>query len=301
MTGGFFVLIFENIIPIYFVILGLETAHMKEIRLKVEQLISAQTGTGAFLMVLKEADNPEGRILPIVIGPFEAQAILFGLERHLLRKRPLTHDLMYDMLKRLGYRLDKVLIHKVVEGVFYADIHLRKGDEELIFDARPSDAVALAVRFSAPVFTVPKVLDEAGADAGKAKELDIEMPLQEESAKKDNDPGLDELWNNEIDKFLEEWKGIIEGEDVDMQEFENIGRDLAREIIDFIQKLHGGDLGKRSVDKNISEEDLQKMLDEAIANEDYEKAARIRDFLKAFQKKKGKGNNDGEDNASGND
>ncbi len=259
---------------------------MEEIRLKVERLVSAQTGTGAFLMILKEAGKPDGKILPIVIGPFEAQAIMFGLEKDLKPKRPLTHDLMRSIITGLGYRLEKVVINKFADNIFYARLHLRKNGEEITLDARPSDAVALAVRFDAPIFTVPQVMKQTGADADKARDLGVDP---EEMNAVDEAP--DEDLSREIEEVLDKFEQMMKDEEgfkmfeIDLDE--ESAKELAENFFKLLQSLFGqafeGPKGKK---KMPDEAEIKKMLDEAIANEDYERAAKLRDALKMLREMK---------------
>ncbi|MCS6919001.1 MAG: bifunctional nuclease family protein [Fimbriimonadales bacterium] len=102
-----------------------------------------------------------GRIVPIVIGPFEAHAIVAALNDD-APPRPMTHDLIRNILTRLGVSIDRVLIDDLWQGTFYAKLYLLHGDEELEIDARPSDAIALALRFRAPIYMAESVLETEG-------------------------------------------------------------------------------------------------------------------------------------------
>jgi hypothetical protein len=102
------------------------------------------------------------RKLPIVIGPFEAQAIQLPLENS-QPDRPLTHDLIRNMLDRMEISVERVVIDDLWNGIYYAKLYLLHGKEEIELDARPSDALALAVRFDAPIFVADGILD-AGAE-----------------------------------------------------------------------------------------------------------------------------------------
>ena len=116
--------------------------------------------TGRHVLLLKEVGL--GRILPIWIGPWEASAIaahLQGVEP----ERPLTHDLFAGVLRETGVRLDRVLISRLAEETFHARLVLISADARLEVDARPSDAIALAIRLEAPIYAAGDVLDRAGA------------------------------------------------------------------------------------------------------------------------------------------
>ena len=101
------------------------------------------------------------RKLPILIGPYEAQAISLPLEAA-RPDRPMTHDLMKTMIDRLGGTVDRIVIDDLWNTIYYAKVYVRKAEEELEIDARPSDAIALAVRYEAPIFVSDGILDAAG-------------------------------------------------------------------------------------------------------------------------------------------
>jgi|GEM_PF-267208 len=102
-----------------------------------------------------------GRVVPIVIGPCEAHAIASALNEE-TPPRPMTHDLTRNILTRLGVSIDRVVIDDLWQGTFYAKIYLIHGDEEIEVDARPSDAIALALRFRAPIYMAESVLEIEG-------------------------------------------------------------------------------------------------------------------------------------------
>ena len=101
------------------------------------------------------------RMLPIYIGAPEATSIAFALDGIEVR-RPITHDLFATVLGELGATLARVVINDLQVDTFFAELHLRTGDDEKVISARPSDAIALAVRLGTPVFAAPGVLEEAG-------------------------------------------------------------------------------------------------------------------------------------------
>ncbi|HWA81982.1 MAG TPA: bifunctional nuclease family protein [Fimbriimonadaceae bacterium] len=113
-------------------------------------------GSTSRFVVVTDGD----RKLPILIGGFEASAITYPLEGS-RPDRPLTHDLIRNILDRLDVRLDRVVIDDLWNGIYYAKLYLRGGKEEMEIDARPSDAIALAVRFDAPIFVADAILDQA--------------------------------------------------------------------------------------------------------------------------------------------
>ncbi len=114
-------------------------------------------------LVLREAEGA-GRVLPIFIGGPEATAIAFALEE-VETPRPMTHDLMKDLLDELGARIERIVVTELREATFYAEIVLSVAGQVHSVSARPSDAVALAVRYGAPVFAEEGVLEVAGRSA----------------------------------------------------------------------------------------------------------------------------------------
>lgn len=132
---------------------------VQEVAVIVES-VRVHMPTGRHVLLLKEVGL--GRILPIWIGPWEASAIaahLQGVEP----ERPLTHDLFAGVLRETGVRLDRVLISRLAEETFHARLVLISADARLEVDARPSDAIALAIRLEAPIYAAGDVLDRAGA------------------------------------------------------------------------------------------------------------------------------------------
>lgn len=122
-------------------------------------LSTSPSSGGAYALILSESDG--NRRLPIIIGTFEAQAIALELES-IKPPRPMTHDLLKNIILSYNSKVDKVLINDLNEGTFFAKIHYKNNGDELTLDARPSDAIALAIRFNAPIYTNEKVLEEAG-------------------------------------------------------------------------------------------------------------------------------------------
>lgn len=108
----------------------------------------AVDGGGNSLVILRESEG--GKFLPIVVGPFEAQVILLYLQG-LSPERPLTHHLMVNLCHRLGAKIKEVVITDLLNEVFYADVYMEHEGEEIVIDARPSDAIALALAFEAPI------------------------------------------------------------------------------------------------------------------------------------------------------
>ncbi len=130
-----------------------------EIEMVVES-VRVHMRTGRHVLLLKEVGA--GRILPVWIGPWEAQAIAMRLQG-ISAERPLTHDLFATALGELGARLDRVVIASLAEETFHARLVLVTADSRHDLDARPSDAIALAVRLESPIFAAATVLDQAAA------------------------------------------------------------------------------------------------------------------------------------------
>ena len=133
---------------------------MSLVRLNIKGISYSQTQNGAYALILNEVDGD--RKLPIVIGAFEAQSIAIALEKEIRPPRPLTHDLFKNFSDRFDIVVKQVIIHKLVDGVFYSSLICERDKIEEIIDARTSDAIALALRFQAPIFTYKNILDKAG-------------------------------------------------------------------------------------------------------------------------------------------
>ena len=202
---------------------------MSLIRLNIKGISYSQTQSGAYALILSE-ENGE-RKLPIVIGAFEAQSIAIALEKDIRPPRPLTHDLFKNFADRFDIVVKQVIIHKLVDGVFYSSLICERDKIEEIIDARTSDAIALALRFQAPIFTYKNILDKAG----------IYLKVEP----KDENEDEDDVLVNEI-----------------------INEELELETSSSEDEL-----------KSKSIEELHKLLDEAVNNEDYEKAAKLRDEI----------------------
>ena len=156
---------------------------MSLVRLNIQGISYSQTQTGAYALVLTEKDGD--RRLPIVIGAFEAQSIAIAMENEIKPPRPLTHDLFRNFADRFDVSVKQVIIHKLVDGVFYSSLICERDGIEEIIDARTSDAVALAVRFEAPIFTYEGILDQAGLLIEDIKAIDDSDELEAEELEAD--------------------------------------------------------------------------------------------------------------------
>jgi len=175
------------------------------ITLTVKGLTYSERPTGAYALLLEsEVDK---RRLPIVIGAFEAQAIAIALDKMSTPPRPMTHDLFAQALNAHGAQLERVVVHALVDGVFYAQLHFSEG---IVLDARPSDAVALAVRLDCPIYATDEVMVQAGLEAeqGPAPKR-AKAPRQQSSAAgipanpPKEDPALARATRDELEAMLD--------------------------------------------------------------------------------------------------
>lgn len=152
---------------------------MKLIQMSVRGISYSETQTGAYALILSEEKGD--RKLPIIIGGFEAQSIAIALEQEVKPSRPLTHDLFKSFGERFEIYVKQVIIHKLVDGVFYASLICERDKIEEIIDSRTSDAIALALRYNAPIYTYDSILKKAGftaAVSGESKKLSEDNWIQ---------------------------------------------------------------------------------------------------------------------------
>ncbi len=140
---------------------------MQNIKMDILGLSTSPSSGGAYALILSEVDG--NRRLPIIIGTFEAQAIALELES-IKPPRPMTHDLLKNVILSFNSNVEQVVINDLNEGTFFAQIHCTNDQEGFELDARPSDAIALAIRFGASIFVNSKVLDEAGIQTEETSE-----------------------------------------------------------------------------------------------------------------------------------
>lgn len=191
---------------------------MEKIKLEILGLSSSQSQQGSFALVLGEEGR--NRRLPIIIGMFEAQAIAIELEK-ITSNRPMTHDLFRSFAEAFNYNIHEIIISDLREGVFFAKIICSSNNSyrRIEIDSRPSDAIAIGLRFNVPIYTYESILSEAG----------IVLSEEEEEAPK---------------RRREKRTAST-----------------------------GGNL------KDYTTEELEELLQEALAEENYEKAAKIRDEI----------------------
>lgn len=173
---------------------------MDKIRLKIVGLSSSHTNS--FAMIL--ADTQSMRRLPIVIGIFEAQAIAIEIEG-IRPNRPMTHDLFKSFAESFGYKINEIFINDLREGVFYAKILCSNQTESFEIDARPSDAVAIGIRFKVPIYTSENILSQAGI-------LDNTMAEEEETPTSQEDD-TDELKQHSVETLEAMLKEALEKEE----------------------------------------------------------------------------------------
>lgn len=131
---------------------------MNKIILDIDTIGSSRTQSNSYTLILSERDG--NRALPIIIGGFEAQAIVVALE-NIKASRPLTHDMMVSFMYQSGVELTEILINDYQNEIFYAQLHCIKDGIPLVIDARPSDAIALAVRINCEILILEDVLQKA--------------------------------------------------------------------------------------------------------------------------------------------
>ena len=136
---------------------------MDLVQMTVRGISYSETQTGAYALILNEKKGE--RKLPIIIGGFEAQSIAIALEQEVKPSRPLTHDLFKSFGERFNINVKQVIIHKLVDGIFFSSLICERDKIEEIIDARTSDAIALALRFDAPIYAYDSILKKAGFTA----------------------------------------------------------------------------------------------------------------------------------------
>lgn len=200
---------------------------MEKILLQILGLSNSTSHQGSFALLLGEANGK--RKLPIVIGMFEAQAIAIELEK-IVPNRPLTHDLFKAFADSFNFEVTEIYISELKEGIFFAQIICSDGINSHAVDARPSDAIAIGLRFGVDIYTNEKIMSEAGVVLSGDDE---EQEAAEEKKTKSKSS----------------------------QSKQERAKSFAEELQD------------------LSTETLQGMLDESLNQEDYERAALIRDEL----------------------
>ncbi|MDQ3395245.1 MAG: bifunctional nuclease family protein [Bacteroidota bacterium] len=149
---------------------------MEKIKLEILGLSSSQSQSGSFALVLGEKRG--SRRLPIIIGMFEAQAIAIEIEK-ITPNRPMTHDLFKSFAHSFDFEVSEIIISDLKEGVFFAKIVCTNGSKSVDIDARPSDAIAVGLRFNVPIYTYENILSEAGIELTDETETATDFKKEE--------------------------------------------------------------------------------------------------------------------------
>jgi bifunctional DNase/RNase len=189
---------------------------LKKIKLEILGLSSSQSQSGSFALVLGETDG--NRRLPIIIGMFEAQAIAIEIEK-IIPNRPMTHDLFKSFSNAFHFHVEEIIISDLKEGVFFAKVVCTDGLKKTEIDARPSDAIAIGLRFDSPIFTYETILAEAGivlTDQEEEEEKEKSEPKPEPKPKAKKEAvrkGGDDYKNYSVEKLNDLLKDAIDKED----------------------------------------------------------------------------------------
>ncbi len=175
---------------------------MKKIRIKIAGLSYSQTRSGAYALILEEEDG-NNRRLPVIIGTAEAQSIAIQLE-NLKPYRPLTHDLFVNMANSFHISVIEVNIIKLEEGIFYSEIVCKREQAVIKIDSRTSDAVAIALRFHAPIYVTEEIMNKA------AMIFDDETELSSVENETLESPNLQDTPKEELEKMM---KDAVKNED----------------------------------------------------------------------------------------
>lgn len=194
---------------------------MEKVKLEILGLSPSQSQTGSFALVL--AEEYGNRRLPIIIGMFEAQAIAIEMEK-ITPNRPMTHDLFKSFSRAFDFTVEEIMISDLREGIFFAKVICTDGIRQKTIDARPSDAVAIGLRFQVPIFTTEAILRDAGITPQEATLADEPEELVKSSSSRPQRSFTDSIKDSNLDQ-------------------------------------------------------LNKMLEEALKREEYERAAKIRDEI----------------------
>lgn len=208
---------------------------MDKVQLEIISIVESVSYNNYYNVILEEKNGTK-RII-VVIGYSEAQSIAVSLDTELTPKRPLTHDLLYNVCNNFNIELIEVLISKISEGIYYSVLVCKKGDYIVEIDSRTSDAMALALRFQCPIYIKRHLIDEHGSDVKKSEIQTIEE--------------FEEELNQEIEELQNE-------------DFEE----------DFSSKPSSGNPYQKNTVK-----ELEIMLEKSLQEENYEKAAKIRDEI----------------------
>ena len=180
---------------------------MNKVSLEIIGLTYSESSTGAYVLIL--GDKNSQRRLPIVIGSAEAESIAVGIEKH-KNGRPHTHDLFIRFAKEFGIEIMEVVINRFRDGVYYAMLVCKQGDDLTMVDARPSDAIAIAVRAGCEIYAYETVMEEAGILMDDMDKQEDENPNEETFNKGMTKTSLDMLDLDTLEDLLQE---AIDNED----------------------------------------------------------------------------------------
>ena len=185
---------------------------MNKLKLEILGLSSSQSQTGSFALVLGEVEG--NRRLPIIIGMFEAQAIAIEIEK-IAPNRPMTHDLFKAFANNFHFTIEEIIISDLKEGVFFAKIVCTDGLKKLEVDARPSDAIAIGLRFDSPIYTYENILAEAGIVLTDEADDEPEVKAEPKQKAKRGEvvKAKDDYKNLSVDKLNDLLKEAIDKED----------------------------------------------------------------------------------------
>lgn len=169
------------------------------IKLKVMGISYSQLQSGAYALLLSEENGPHK--IPIVIGGAEAQSIAIKMEG-IIPPRPLTHDLFVSFAHAFGVKLTEVFIYKFEDGIFYSELTFSDGNRTVQLDARTSDAIAIAMRTHAPIYTTHEVVTETGFIINDNDLADSRDDVQDADAVTDSDlPGADYFAEPKLENY----------------------------------------------------------------------------------------------------
>ena len=183
---------------------------MNLIQLLINGISYSQTQNGAYALILSEIEGE--RKLPIVIGTNEAQSIAIAIEKEIKPPRPLTHDLFKNFCIRFDIKIKQVIIHKLVDGVFYSSVICERDGIEEIIDSRSSDAIALAIRFEAPIYTYENILEKAGVVIQVETEIDEKSLLKELFSEQNSEITNSDLKEKSIKELEDLLKHAVQNE-----------------------------------------------------------------------------------------
>lgn len=212
---------------------------------------------GAFAMLLS-TDESNKRI-PVMIGAAEAQAIAMVMEE-ITPQRPMTHDLFATLAHAYNIELIEVFIYKYHDGIFYAEMTFSNGENTVTLDARTSDAVAMAIRSDAPIYTTREILDKTGVEFVEVESHPSEDDSDDDEEDDENeDIDVDENFSELIDELQRRYGQMSDDSDTDDEDTEDYTED--DELL------------------SMSPEELREEFNQAVANDDFEEAARIKRLL----------------------